>query len=323
MTDARKLVSVVSPCYNEAEVAPAFLARLRAMADGQTNYDFEFILVDDGSRDETEAVLLAERELDPRVHVVALARNFGHQRALTAGLDFCSGDYIVILDSDLQDPPETIPAVIAALENGADIVHTVRSDRSVDPWLKRVTAQLFYRIMKRYVLAELPEDSADFKGFNRRVLDAFHLFPERVRFLRGSFATLGFRQAQVSFVREERFAGRSKYPWKAMLRLGRDAIMSNSALPLRWALYAGAGMAALAGVLTVLWLGAMLLGVSPVRPIEAVLLIGLVTTNALVLGFLGIIGEYLKVIMLETKQRPHYIVRAAHGLNYDGVAPKR
>lgn len=295
-----KRVSVVAPCFNEEEVLPAFLERLRAVASTLERYEFEFLLVDDGSRDSTREVVRAESARDQRVRGVFLSRNFGHQRALTAGLDFCVGDYIIMIDSDLQDPPEVIADILARLEEGFNVVHTVRSDRAVDSFFKRTGAQFFYAIMRRWVLPDLPYNAGDFKGLDREALGAFQFYRERVRFLRGMFATLGYRQTHLTFKREARFSGISKYPLRAILRLARDGMVSNTVLPLRAGGVAGILMLALS--LPMLFLA--LLGAKISFSAALILFVG-----GLILCMLATIGEYLKVIMLEVKRRPLYIVR--------------
>jgi len=310
---SRKLVSIVAPCYNEAMVLDAFLACIRKIAEALPEYDFEFVFVDDGSQDGTEALLAREAQSDPRVRLVCLSRNFGHQRAITAGLDLCSGDYVIVMDADLQDPPELIPQMIDQLEAGFDLVHTVRTDRSVDTPAKRLSAKLFYAVMRRWVLPELPEDAGDFKGFNRQVLEALRQYRERVRFLRGAFATLGFKQTALPYVRAARHAGVSKYPLINIFRLARDAVVSNSVLPLRFGLFLGVAIwIMLPFYALVCSLGHLLHGFD--QPLMLIL-IGLVCAfSGVILILLGLIGEYLKCIVLEVKQRPLYIIRAVHNL---------
>ncbi len=310
-----KRVSVVAPCYNEALVLGAFLGRVRAIADGLPQYAFEFVFVDDGSEDATEALLTKEAEADERVRFLCLSRNFGHQRAITAGLDHCTGDFIVVLDADLQDPPELIPEILVELEAGYDLVHTVRSNRAVDSTPKRISARFFYAIMRRWVLPELPENAGDYKGFNRRVLETLALYRERVRFLRGAFATLGFKQTEVRFVREVRHAGVSKYPTRNVLRFARDAIVSNTVLPLRVGVYLGLMTWLALPVLVVLLVALHLLGGGLEEPVLWLLLVVVCAFSGTILILLGLVGEYLKCIILETKQRPLYIVRALHNVD--------
>ncbi len=301
----------------------AFLERMRPVCAGLPSYGFELLFVDDGSTDDTGARLLEEAKKDERIKLVTLSRNFGHQRAITAGLDFCSGDYVVVIDADLQDPPERLPEILERLSEGFDLVHMVRSRRDVDSFAKRLTARVFYAVMRRYVLPAMPEDAPDFKGFNRNVLEALRQYRERVRFLRGAFATLGFRQCSLPYVREERYAGRSKYPWKKMIAFGRDAVLSYSVIPLRVGLFAGvlacAGTGIFAMVCIAMW---AILGTLS-DPLLLVL-IGLVGgLGGIILIVLGMMGEYLGLVVREVKQRPLYIVRATHNLEWRATEGKK
>lgn len=316
MSAPRPKVAIVAPCYNEEDVLPAFIARVQAVAAELPRFDFEFLLVDDGSRDTTCDVIRQLAEADPRIRGVFLSRNFGQQRAITAGLDFCDADYIIVMDSDLQDLPELIHEILPQLEAGYNLVHTVRADRSVDSFLKREAAQFFYALMRRFVLPELPYNAGDYKGFDREVLHAFRQYRERVRFLRGIFATLGFRQTTVTFRRDSRHSGRSQYPLKAILRLGRDAVLSNTTWPLRLGAVAGAPM----------------LLASPFAFIAALLATGhrhanlntalLLFIGGAILTLLAAIGEYLRILVLETKHRPLYIVRELHNLPVQPGPPR-
>jgi glycosyltransferase involved in cell wall biosynthesis len=304
---ARPRVCVISPCLNEEAVLPAFIARIAEVAAQLPGYDWELLLVDDGSSDATPDVIRAATPAGLTVRGVFLSRNVGQQRAITAGLDFCDADYAIIIDSDLQDPPELIPAIVAQLEAGFQVVHTAREDRSVDPPLKRLSAAAFYALMRRCVLPDLPYNAGDYKGLDRQALDAMRQYGERVRFLRGLFATLGFRQTVVPFRRAARYRGDSKYPWWKVLRLARDAVFSNTVWPLRIGLILGGGFIVLTPVILI-W----------AFTFRSMLLYGLQTAmisfiGGVVLCLLGFIGEYLKVITLEVKQRPLYLVRAVHG----------
>lgn len=317
---AVKTISIVTPCYNEAAGIGAYLDAVLGVAGRLPDYQFEFLFIDDGSEDDTCVALQARAAEDRRVKIVALSRNFGHQRAIVAGLDYCAGDFIIVADADMQDPPELFSAIIAELERGADVVHMVRSDRSVDSWPKRATAAAFYAFMRRWVLPELRPNSGDFKGFNRRALQALLLYRENVRFLRGLFATLGFRQTEIPYVRAARHSGASKYPLTSVLRLARDAIVSNTVLPLRAGLYLGGISIAAACLYAAGCVAAFLAGNRFESP-ALMVLIGLVLFfSGAMLAMLGFIGEYLKCIVLETKQRPLYIVRALYNLPGTGDA---
>lgn len=311
---SQKLVSVIIPCYNEETSIGPFLERIRAVAQGLTNYGFEFLFVDDGSRDGTNAAIVEEAGEDFRVKLVTLSRNFGHQRAITAGLDLCSGDFIVIIDADLQDPPELIPKILERLEQGNDLVHMVRENRKVDSFWKRFSAKVFYALMRRYVLPELPEGAPDFKGFNRRVLEALRQHRERVRFLRGALATLGFRQDTLPYVREARHAGRSKYPAKKILTLARDAIISYSVIPLRLSLFIGVLACFAALMFAAVCVFLYCFGPGLEEPVLMLLITIECGFFGLVLIMIGILGEYVGCMMQELKHRPLYIVESVRNL---------
>jgi len=317
----RKRVSLIVPCCNEAGVLDAFLARVNAVRAGLGAYTFEVLFIEDGSTDDTWAALCAVAALDPSVRAVRLSRNFGHQRALAAGLDFCTGDYGIILDADLQDPPELIPVILEQLEAGADVVHTVRTDRRVDSAFKRLSAAFMYAFLRRWVLPELPRNAGLYKGFNARALGALRQYRERVRFLRGIFATLGFRQAVVPYARETRRGGQTKYHLRNMVRLARDAVVSNSVLPLRAGLYLGLAVLVAWPVLAAAGLLRWYAGRLETPALWAVA--GLVWGfGGLTLVMLGAVGEYLKCIVLEVKQRPLYIVEETRNLPETDVEPR-
>jgi len=316
-----KLVSVVVPCYNEAAVVGECVDRLAAVF-APLPHDHELVFVDDGSTDATALRLADLARQDPRVKVVTLSRNFGQQRAISAGLEFSRGDYIVVMDADLQDPPELIPQLIEPLDAGDDVVHAVRSDRSVDGWFKRASAWAFYRLMRRWVLPALPENSGDFKAFNRRVCDALCTYRERVRFLRGAIATLGYRQSEVSYVRAARGGGRSKYPLKAVLRFARDAIVSNTVLPLRAALYLGLATLATAGAAAAVFAYALLTGASSETLLFGVAILLVLGYGGATMTAIGALGEYIKVLMMEVKHRPLYHVRELTNVYADPTRPE-
>ena len=311
---SKKTVSIIVPCYNEAEVIEMFLEAVKQVAAGLPHYGFEFLFVDDGSQDGTEALLTGHAQADPRIKLACLSRNYGHQRAISAGLDLCTGHYAIVVDADLQDPPERIPDILEQLEAGFDVVHMVRSDRRVDSLSKRFSAKLFYMLMRRWVLPDLPEDAGDFKGFSRPAIQALRQYRERVRFLRGLVATLGFKQTRIPYVRAPRYAGKSKYPLRNVLRLARDAIVSNTVLPLRLSLCLGLFVCALWPVLVVV--GLVLAYVTGGVHQSLLWALGVLMTGffGIILLLFGILGEYLKCVVLEVKQRPLYLVRRMHNL---------
>ena len=307
-TENQPSVSIMVPCYNEAQVLPAFLDALDAQLKPLNDYRFELLFIDDGSQDDTLKVLQSVDEHTANISIIALARNYGHQRALTAGLDHVKGDFVIFMDADLQDPPELIPEMLRLWEAGCDIVHTVRTDRSQDSLSKRVSAHFFYALMRRWVLPELPVNAGDYKGLSRRAIEGLLQYNERVRFLRATIATLGFKQVEIPFTRPKRHAGKSKYPWISVMRLARDAIMSNTVIPLRLALFLGVaatGLGLVAGLYTVV----LALSQASEHWMSYAILTAILLVGGLNLAFMGILGEYIKILILETKQRPQYLIR--------------
>lgn len=298
-----ELLSVVAPMYEEEDTVDPFTERV-AQALGHLNY--ELILVNDGSKDGTRDAMAAAAARDPRVKVVSLARNFGHQPALTAGLEHARGDAIVMLDGDLQDPPEVIPQMLDKWREGIDVVYAVREERLGESAFKRYTARGFYKTFRRLTGLNLAVESGDFRLMDRRALDALLKMPERNRFLRGMTVWIGFSQIAVPFIRQERHAGVTKYPLRKMLRFSFDAITSFSSTPLQWATILGfffSIAAFLAIPLTVVARYANIFERGVPTTIIIVLLLG-----GIQLITLGIIGEYIGRIYDEVKHRPLYVV---------------
>jgi glycosyltransferase involved in cell wall biosynthesis len=297
------LLSVVSPMYEEEEIVAKFVERVTGALAG---VDYELILVDDGSKDGTAAAMAAAAAADPRVKVVALSRNFGHQPALTAGLEHARGDAVVMLDGDLQDPPEVIPEMLERWHEGVDVVYAVREQRLGETVFKRTTARWFYRIFRRLTGLNLAVESGDFRLMDRRALRALLLMPERSRFLRGMTVWIGFTQTAVTFVRDSRTTGVTKYPLRKMLRFSFDAITSFSRAPLQWAMVLGfafSGLAFLGIPLTVVARYTNIYQPGIPSTLLIVLLLG-----GIQLITIGIIGEYVGRIYEEVKHRPLYVV---------------
>src|SRR5919202_1794506 len=298
------LLSVVAPMYEEEEIVARFAERVGAALDG---VDYELILVDDGSGDATVERMAEVAAEDARVKVVALSRNFRHQPALTAGLDHARGDAVVMLDGDLQDPPEVIPRMLEHWRQGIDVVYAVRQQRRGETAFKRRSARWFYKLFRRLTRMDLPVESGDFRLMDRRALDALLAMPERARFLRGMTVWIGFTQAAVPFVRQERTTGVTKYPLRKMLRFSFDAITSFSSAPLQWATFLGflfSGVAFLAIPLAVVARYTNIYGRGVPTTIVVVLLLG-----GIQLITVGIIGEYVGRSYDEVKHRPLYVVR--------------
>jgi polyisoprenyl-phosphate glycosyltransferase len=292
------LVSVVAPMHDEEDTVAAFCDRVRGALDG---LDFEVVVVDDGSRDGTPAALARVAAEDERVKVITLSRNFGHQPALTAGLEHAAGDVVVMMDGDLQDPPEVILPMLDRWREGADVVYAVREERAGETLFKRTSARWFYRLFRSLSKIDL-EESGDFRLMDRAALDALLAMPERNRFLRGMTVWVGFTQTAVGFRRDPRSAGRTKFTFGRMLRFSFDAITSFSYAPLQWATLLGFACSALAflGIpLTVVARYSDIFVPGVPSTILIVLLLG-----GIQLITVGIIGEYVGRIYDEVKRRP-------------------
>lgn len=298
-------LSVVIPVYNEEEALPLLVPRLRAVVDG-IDLACELIFVDDGSRDGTVKLLHDLQHEEPRIRVVCLSRNFGHQAAVTAGMDAAVGDAVVVMDADLQDPPELIPDLLAAWREGADVVYAVRRTREGSR-LKRTLYSVYYRVVGRMSDVELPRDAGDFSLIGRRALDAMRSLPEVTRYVRGLRAWVGFRQVAVAYDRPERAAGQPGYSYRKLLRLASDGITSFTSTPLRVASGLGAGSIAL-GLAYLAYAIVSRIVVGDVPPGWTSLLAVILLLGGLQLLVLGVIGVYLGRVYDELKRRPTYIV---------------
>jgi dolichol-phosphate mannosyltransferase len=298
------LLSVVAPVHNEEALVAAFHARVRAAVEPLGPY--ELVLVDDGSTDASWQRMLEVAAADPNVRLIRLSRNFGHQPALTAGLDAARGDAVVTIDSDLQDPPELIPELVRSWRDGYDVVYAVRAEREGESAVKLATASVFYRLLRQMTTTEIPADAGDFRLLSRRVVDALGRMPERARFLRGMTSWVGYRQTGVPYRREARTAGETKFPMRKMVRFALDAMTSFSTVPIR--LVTGLGF------LTVLFciaylaytLYAKFASHSTVPGWTSVVIVVLLLGGVQLLS-LGIIGQYIARIFDEAKQ-PLYLV---------------
>jgi dolichol-phosphate mannosyltransferase len=307
------LLSVVVPCFNEQEVLRETHRRLSAVLKGlRTAY--EVVYVDDGSRDETPAILRELQAADCHVRVVRFSRNFGHQIAVTAGMDHAAGDAVVLIDADLQDPPELIADLLARWREGFDVAYGRRTERDGETAFKRATASAFYRVLRSLTAVDIPPDTGDFRLMDRQVVDALRRMPEQDRFVRGMVSWVGFRQTGVPYRREARFAGESKYPLRKMLRLAGDAIVSFSALPPRLASFAGLATLA-AGLVTLLGLIAgVVFGFAAVT-VGALALIAVLIVGGVQLLCIGLLGEYVSRAYRQVQGRPLYVVGETYGFD--------
>ncbi|MBV9719530.1 MAG: glycosyltransferase family 2 protein [Candidatus Eremiobacteraeota bacterium] len=308
---ARPLLSIVVPLYNEAANVAPLLERIGHVLDRLgTEVDSEIVLVNDGSRDETAAAVRRVLERRPHVVLVNLSRNFGHQLAATAGLDIARGDAVVLMDGDLQDPPELIDAFLRKWREGYDVVYAVRKARPGESRFKLFTAGAFYRIIRRLTKVAIPLDTGDFRLMSRRVVDALRRSPERNRFLRGMVSWVGFNQTAIEYDRDIRYSGATKYPLGKMFRFAMDGITSFSDIPLRFASYFGFVVSAIAFVYALIVIAFKLFSLTPpgYTPGWASTIVVVLFLGGVQLMSLGILGEYLGRVYDEVKGRPLYLI---------------
>jgi dolichol-phosphate mannosyltransferase len=312
-------ISLVIPCFNEEEVLPELFRRVTAAAEKWTG-DWEVICVDDGSRDQTWPILAAQYQRDARWHAVSLARNFGHQTAVSAGIHYAEGDAVIVMDADLQDPPEELWRFIEAWRNGFEVVYAVREKRK-EGLMKRSSYWFFYRLLSRIVSFPVPQDSGDFCLMDRKVVQVLKAMPERNRFVRGLRAWAGFHQTGLSYERQARSAGAPKYNWSKLLKLAFDGICSFSTAPLRIVFHVGlwVSLLSLAGIIFTLSQKVFpdfyeRHGFPTVQGFTTIV-ISVLFLGGIQLISLGIIGEYIGRIYDEVKQRPPWIVQASVGVS--------
>jgi dolichol-phosphate mannosyltransferase len=312
-----KLISIVVPCFNEQEVFVETNRRLNSVMSQLPNdlYQYEIIYVNDGSTDQTLSLIKQALSEDKHLKCLSFSRNFGHQIAITAGLDACKGDAAVVIDADLQDPPSVILEMIKQWEQGYDVVFGKRKDREGESSFKLLTAKYFYKLINRLSDVDIPRDTGDFRLMDRNALNQFLLMRESYRFVRGMVAWIGFNQTFVEYDRESRFAGQTKYPLKKMLRLASDAILSFSNTPLKIATFVGfiTSIAAFIGIIYSLYV--RLFTKSWVDG-WAFLMIAILLIGGIILIVLGVIGEYVGRIYGEIKHRPLYIVKDKMGFDH-------
>jgi glycosyltransferase involved in cell wall biosynthesis len=308
MSQQRKLVSIVAPFYDEGEGVERFYQAICPIFNQVPNVGFEVVCVDDGSRDDTLKKLIALVGRDPRFRVVELSRNFGKEAALTAGIDATRGDAVIPIDGDLQDPPELIPTLISEWQQGAEVVLARRTDRSSDSFLKRKTAEMFYRFHSRLSAIKIPENVGDFRLMDRLAVEALKQFHERQRFMKGLFASVGFKTKTVDYTRNPREVGTTKFSGFKLWDFALEGITSFSYVPLKVWTYIG-GVGALLTFLYAVFiiLRTLIRGVDV--PGYASLLVAILFSGSLQLICLGMLGEYMGRVYMETKQRPIYLVR--------------
>ena len=305
-----ELLSVVAPAYNEEACIQTFHDRLTEVCSKLDGYDYELLVVNDGSKDKTEELLHEMCRKDPHMSMVSLSRNYGHETAVAAGMDYARGDVIVLMDADLQDTPELIPQMIAKYEEGYDVVNAKRSSRVGETWMKKWTAKKFYQVFaKASGKIHMEENVGNYRLVSRRACDAFCQLKETHRFARGLFAWVGFPTATIEFQRDPRAAGKTKYNYKSMINLAIEGLTSFTTAPLRWATYAGI-VAILFAIIYIIYVLVLFFTHNPsLQPGWSSMVIIILLFGSLQLIFLGVIGEYLGRIFDESKHRPLYFIK--------------
>jgi dolichol-phosphate mannosyltransferase len=305
-------LSIVVPCFNEEDCLPALHERLSKAARASFGGDYELVLVNDGSRDSSWQIMRQLASNDPRVVGVNLSRNHGHQLALTAGLDLARGDLILIIDADLQDPPELLGDMVGKMHSeGADVVYGVRRSRAGETAFKRATAHGFYRLLARATDVDIPLDAGDFRLMSRRALEVLLAMPEQARFIRGMVAWIGFKQVPILYDRSERLAGETKYPFSKMFRFALDALTGFSSAPLKLASHAGLALSVGSMLIILYILYAWIAGQS-IQGWTSLMLV-VVVLGAVQMFVLALMGEYIGRLYNEAKRRPLYIVQEIAG----------
>lgn len=311
--------SIVVPVYNEEAVVFECYRRLTEVMR-QTRESYELIFINDGSRDQTSSMVSQLCSSDPAVKLIEFSRNFGHQIAITAGMDHAQGDAIVVIDADLQDPPELILEMIAKWKEGYDVVYATRAERKGETGFKKWSAAAFYRTLNKLSDIDIPLDTGDFRLIDRKVCEAMKSLKETNRFVRGLVSWVGFRQTSISYVREERFAGETKYPLKKMLKFASDALVAFSLKPLRLASILGSVISVFSFIYLLFVVGQKLLHFST-TPGWASVIACILFLNGIMLIILGVLGEYIGRIYDEVKQRPLYLIQETKNFSQEQQRP--
>lgn len=309
-----KTVSIVVPCFNESEVIDTTVAELMSVTQAIDNYQFELIFINDGSSDDTESKLLMHSEQHSNVRMISFSRNFGHQQAVSAGLDVSTGDAVVLIDADLQDPPKLIADMIEKWQQGFDVVYGTRINREGESKFKLLTAKWFYRILNNLSEVPIPLDTGDFRLMDRQVVDHLIAMPEKSRFIRGMVSWIGFSQTSLSYERSARFAGESKYPLTKMIKFGIDGILSFSVKPLKLSIMMGFACSGIA-MLMLLYSVYIRLMTDHWESGWTSILVSILFMGGVQLISIGILGEYIARIYNESKDRPLYIIKKSRDLD--------
>lgn len=302
----KQLISIVVPVFNESEVIDVFYQRCKSVFNFLESFNYEIIFVDDGSKDDSYAKMIRLADSDQNVKIIKFSRNFGHQIAITAGMDFASGDAVVIIDADLQDPPEVMKDFIMKWEEGYDVVYGVRETREGENRMKLLTASVFYRMLKAFTRIDIPVDTGDFRLLSKKAVSHLRELREHDRFVRGLVSWIGFKQTAVHYHRDKRYAGETKYPYRKMVKFALDGITSFSSVPLKLATILGYITSIFAFIYACTVFIQKALGITVQG--WATIMVGMLFIGGVQLICLGIIGEYIARIFNQTKKRPMYIV---------------
>lgn len=305
--EKKKLITILVPAYNEQEVLHLLYDRLEKLMNENTNYDFEVLLVNDGSKDKTFEIMQELRKKDKRFCYLNLSRNFGKETAMIAGLDYCKSDAVVIIDADLQDPPELIPEMIKYWEEGYDDVYAKRKSREGETWLKKFTSKMYYRVLQGFTRIEIQKDTGDFRLLDRRCVEALKSMRENQRYTKGLFSIIGYNKKEILYDREPRAAGQTKWNYGKLIDLSIDGITSFTTSPLRWAALIGCGVSVI-GFVYMLYIIIKTIVTGIDVPGYASLMVVILFLGGIQLIFLGIIGEYLGRTFNESKHRPLYFI---------------
>lgn len=305
--EKKKLVTILVPAYNEQEVLHLLYDRLVKLMNENTGYDFEILLVNDGSKDKTFEIMQELREKDKRFCYLNLSRNFGKEIAMIAGLDYCKGDAVVIIDADLQDPPELIPEMIKYWEEGYDDVYAKRKSREGETWLKKFTSKMYYKVLQGFTRIEIQKDTGDFRLLDRRCVEALKSMRENQRYTKGLFSIIGYNKKEILYDRDPRAAGQTKWNYGKLIDLSIDGITSFTTSPLRWAAILGIMISGVAFIYMIyIIIKTLATGIDV--PGYASLMVVILFLGGIQLIFLGIIGEYLGRTFNESKHRPLYFI---------------
>lgn len=303
-----KLITILIPCYNEEEVLPYLIKNLTKVTDTLTKYQFEFLFIDDGSKDNTLDILESYRQQDSRIQYIELSRNFGKEIGMLAGLDYAEGDAVITIDADLQHPPEKIKEMIKWWEKGYEDVYTVRLNRE-ESYFKKTTSKLYYWLLQKMTKTNVYPNSGDFRLLDRKCVEALTSMRETERYTKGMYGWIGFKKKELTYVEEERVAGETKWQFKQLFKLALDGITSYSTIPLRISSVIGIIISLIGFIFLVVEIIKILIN-GPEVAGYGTLLVGILFLGGIQLISLGIIGEYLSRVFIETKQRPTYLVRS-------------